>query len=116
MRFKRYKIRTYCYFHLFHLISQGHLAQYKKLALRYQNYSSIWRKLQPIPWKMANEGYLPPDLGYATRAVHACQSPDQWASKSVTTPVFTSAVFKMEGTDYSTVRVLFFAFNIYKKK
>jgi len=56
---------------------------------------------------MSNEGYLPLDAGYATRAIHACQSPDQWSSRSVATPIFTTSVYKLEDYDFSKVKFLF---------
>ena len=56
-----------------------------------------------------NEGYLPLETGYATRAIHSGQSPDQWNSKAVATPIFTSSTYKLDGSDFSDVSNL----NIY---
>jgi cystathionine gamma-lyase len=50
-----------------------------------------------------NEGYLPLETGYATRAIHTGQTPDQWNSKAVTTPIFTSSTYKLDGSDFSSV-------------
>ncbi|CAB3380036.1 Hypothetical predicted protein [Cloeon dipterum] len=51
---------------------------------------------------MSNEGYLPLETGFATLAIHAHQSPDQWNSGAVVTPIFTAATYKLDGSDHST--------------
>jgi len=54
----------------------------------------------------SNEGYLPLETGFATRAIHAGQFPEQWNSKAVTNPIFTSSTYKLDGSDYSGVSIL----------
>ncbi|XP_059475601.1 cystathionine gamma-lyase-like [Neocloeon triangulifer] len=51
---------------------------------------------------MSNEGYLPLESGFATLAIHAHQSPDQWNSGAVITPIVTASTYKLQSADYST--------------
>lgn len=39
-------------------------------------------------------GYLPLPKGFATKAIHAGQEPDQWDSRCIIPPIVMSSTFK----------------------
>ncbi|KAF4521415.1 hypothetical protein B566_EDAN010572 [Ephemera danica] len=43
-----------------------------------------------------DEGYLPLDASYATRAIHECQDPEKWSSRAVVPPITMSANFQLD--------------------
>jgi cystathionine beta-lyase/cystathionine gamma-synthase len=45
---------------------------------------------------MSEEGFLQQQLGFATKAIHVGQEPEQWSSNAVVPPISLSTTFKQE--------------------
>lgn len=51
--------------------------------------------------------YLPQDPGFATKAIHVGQDPEQWPSCAVVPPISLSTTFKQDGPGQHRVREMF---------
>lgn len=51
--------------------------------------------------------YLPQDPGFATKAIHAGQDPEQWTSCAVVPPISLATTFKQDGPAQHRVREMF---------
>lgn len=45
--------------------------------------------------------------GYATKAIHVSQDPEQWNSMAVVPPITTSTIFKQDGPGEHRVSLFF---------
>lgn len=59
---------------------------------------------------MANQGFLKPQSGFATIAIHAGQDPEKWKSAAVVPPIVTSTTFKQPAPAEHTVSKMYLLF------
>jgi cystathionine beta-lyase/cystathionine gamma-synthase len=52
--------------------------------------------VQTSIWIMSEEGFLQQEPGFATKAIHVGQEPEQWNSSAVIPPITLSTTFKQE--------------------
>lgn len=54
-----------------------------------------------------NSGYLPYPKGFATKAIHVAQEPEQWNSMSVVPPIVLSTTYKQHGpAEYKVIHIV----------